>query len=281
MGETLASTLAEINRAWNARDWVSLEEQTQIALKQGRAMKLQHEDINSLATRYLAACLRSGEFILEPNQLPDSILFKIKSLESWCAKDAAWLLTIPSVQAMHEIILLSTSSLDADRCKVASALRKIARPDLAIQVSDSVLVHSRLNYYALATKGAAHTDLNEFDAAIGILKEATRPFHPRQGKDRPLNALSRALRLRGLATGEVGDLEGAADAAAEAFAICPSLATLRTFIAAVEALEDTELVEQLNSLMSSYVSAEMQLSTNAARQALAIIRRAQQERSRH
>lgn len=275
MGDSLTDTLEAIEMAWRRSNWSELDRLTLLALGQGRVKNLQRHTMESLAARYLAACLREGDALVAPGKIPLEIQQRIETLTGWCANNVTWLLTSAPVKAMHEIVLLSTSAVDMDRCKVASALRKIARPDLAITVSDSVLVHSPLNYYALATKGAAYTDLDDYDTAIEVLTAASRPFHPVDGKDRPLNALSRALRLRGQISGDIGDLQDAAEAASLAFEVNPSIPTMRTFLAAVEAMGDDEVSEQLRDFVPSSNSEFPALSERAAQQALEIMKGSQ------
>jgi tetratricopeptide (TPR) repeat protein len=272
MGDSLASTLEAIEAAWLRRDWRELDRLTLRALEQGRIKNLEGSTMESLAARYLAAALREGEALATAGEIPVEIHQRVEVLTGWCAKNVYWLLTSDPIRAMHEIILLSTSAVDMDRCKVASALRKISRPDVAIIVADSVLEHSPLNYCALATKGAARTDLGDYDVAIELLAAASRPFHPVDGKDRPLNALSRALRLRGQITGEIGDLEDAADAASMAFEVNPCIPTIRTYLAAVEAMGDDELAEQLRAFVPKTSSELAALSERAAQQALEIMK---------
>lgn len=249
MGGSLQDLLAQSNLAWEKQDWDKYEMLAKRLLSSGLNNKLANDNLLSVAKRYLGAWLKHGEEIFSAIPNTVSLQLKMSELETWSASNNTdWLLNDDSKRAIHEIILLAPDKSHQAQVQISSALRKVARPDLAVKVADNVLTSSRLNYYALASKGAALTDLGKYDHAIELLYTALRPFHPQNGLERPMNALSRALRERGIRSGDLYDLEVSAEVAANSWEICPNSVSLNTYRAAVQALGDSELLEQLNRI---------------------------------
>ena len=246
MDSALTALLEGISVAWSKHEWAQIELLTKMALKLGAERKLADNDMENLAKQYLGSCLTTCQFPLSPGQESKLFESKIQELRDLCrGSSIEWILQKPCVQSADEMVQFSQSSSDQDRSKIASAMRKVSRPDLAIEVANSVLDHSRLNYYALATKGAALTDLKRFDEAIQVLVSAIQPFHPSEGLDRPLNALSRSLRERGMQTGDVEDLEDSVDVAQFSFNSYPTYFSRNTYIAALRALGEDTTIEQV------------------------------------
>lgn len=248
MDSSLTALLEEVSVAWSKHEWAQIELLTKMALKLGAERKLADDDMENLAKQYLGSCLTTCQFPLDPGQESKLFESKIQELRDLCRRsNIEWLLQKPCVQSADEMVHLSQSSSDKDRGKIASAMRKVSRPDLAIEVANSVLDHSRLNYYALATKGAALTDQKRFDEAIQVLVSVIQPFHPSGGLDRSLNALSRSLRERGMQTGDVEDLEDSVDVAQFSFNFYPTDFSRNTFRAALRARGDESAPEQVSS----------------------------------
>lgn len=249
MGESLQTLLSKLTMAWNERRWQDVESASLSVLQRASSINLERSSLLDVAKRYLGACLSSAD----PGQSvrPDwpGVEQKVRNFEEQCRQsEINWILQSETVQAAHELILLAADPTDSARCKMASCLRKLARPDLAIEIADGVLEHSRLNNYALATKGAALTDLERFDEAIQTLRSALCGYYPDDTLERPLNALSRALRERGKRTGEIQDLQEAVQVAQFAFEYWPSEFSQRTFTAALIEMGDQDTLATLPSL---------------------------------
>ena len=246
MDSLLTALLEEVSVAWSKHEWAQIELLSKMALTLGAERKLADNDMENLAKQYLGSCLTTCQFPLSPGQESKLFESKIQELRDLCrGSSIEWILQKPCVQSADEMVQFARSSSDQDRGKIASAMRKVSRPDLAIEVANSVLNHSRLNYYALATKGAALTDLKRFDEAIQVLVSAIQPFHPSEGLDRSLNALSRSLRERGMQTGDVEDLEDSVEVAQFSFNTYPTYFSRNTYIAALRALGEDSTIEQV------------------------------------
>ena len=194
----------------------------------------------------LALFWEKAPYLLTEDRDPPSVVAKkFERFQQWLSGQKFLSTTLNDVEAaLSEILLRSIDDTDMSRGQIASLLRKVARPDLTIQIADRILASSRLNYYALATKGAALTDLEEYDSAIEILSQAIRPFHPAEGLDRPLNALSRTYRQRFKDTGEVDDLEASLLCAKAAWATNPNEFSARSLEAAAMESGDVDEVKE-------------------------------------
>jgi hypothetical protein len=266
MGESLQVTLGKLVEAWDEKRWQDVEDLSLSVLQLASRITLQRGSLLDVAKRYLGACLSSAN--QDQTVKPDwpGVEEKVRNFEDQCRQsEIDWILESETVKVAHELILLAADPSDSARCQMASCLRKLARPDLAIEIANGVLDHSRLNNYALATKGAALTDLAEFDAAIHTLRSALRGYYPDDTLERPLNALSRALRERGKRTGEIQDLQEAVDVAEFAYQNWPSEFSHRTYTAALIEVGDRDTLEALPSVetQSKAFSASDRISDRA------------------
>ncbi len=244
--DSLVALLGACSAAWKAGDWHQLEEISQSVLWRASGIQLETSVLTQAASWYLGSLLGSGQLVARDHDFSDLLVVedKVKKFDDWLDGQPRIAATIALTRAyLGEILLLSTDDSALSRGRTASLLRKIARPDLAIVVSDELLDRSRLNYYALANKGAAMADLGNLDDAIGLLSSALRPFHPTEGLDRPLNAISRAYRLRFERDGDVHDLERSFDYARASWTSYPSEFSARTYVAAAAEMGEDEKAE--------------------------------------
>lgn len=246
MRESLVSLLDACSAAWTKRDWIQLENTSRALLLRASGLQLETSVITDAARWYLGSLLGPGRVIASDRDVSDvlAIQRKLAQLDNWIEGEPRLVTTVaPSRGFLGEILVLATDDSAVSRGRTASLLRKVARPDLAISVSDELLGRSRLNYYALANKGAAMADLGDLDNAIALLSSALRPFHPADGFDRPLNAISRAYRLRFSRDGDLEDLEWSYAYARASWITFPSEFSARTYVAAAGEMGDDEKLE--------------------------------------
>ena len=272
MENSFAELLDECAIAWRCRDWARLESLGEQALAIAAKSADRSDSIVTVAQRYLGSLLGEGTFLLTEDRDPPSVVAeKFERFQRWLSGQKFLSTTLDEYEAaLSEILLRSIDDTDMSRVQIASLLRRVARPDLTIQIADRILASSRLNYYALATKGAALTDLEEYDSAIENLSQAIRPFHPAEGLDRPLNALSRTYRQRFKDTGEVDDLEASLLCAKAAWATNPSEFSARALHAAAMESGDVDEVEEAKAAIEEAREAP-EVSPDAALKAWAIL----------
>jgi tetratricopeptide (TPR) repeat protein len=211
---------------------------------------LSHEDALRDAKVHLGALLDEAPWLDgESPTVPDGVMEDVDEFFADCEKRGLASIVQTAFEDWHTAVgfaLLDDPQVWAmARGQSASALRRLRRPDLAIRVCDVVLSLGG-NYYAQATRGAALTDLGQYDEAIEYLTRATRPTRTQDGIERGLNALSRAHRLRGQqrrrqgAIGSQEDLEAAVTVARLSLGIVDNDYSRNTLAAAEAALHPPE-----------------------------------------
>lgn len=244
--ESLVSLLDACSAAWTKRDWNGLETSSRAVLLRAGGIQLEASTLVHAAEWYLGSLLGTGEAIAQDRDdaVVGVIMRKLSRFDHWMenAPRVAQIVA-PRRAYLGEILVLATDDSAISRGRTASLLRKVARPDLAITVSAELLDRSRLNYYALANMGASMADLGELDDAITFLSSAMCRFHPSDGFDRPLNAISRAYRLRFERDGDFEDLKLSYDYAKASWFFYPSEFSARTYLAAAGEMGEEEKVE--------------------------------------
>ncbi len=79
--------------------------------------------------------------------------------------------------------------------KAASVLRRLARPDLAVELTTHQLSLTRLNYYSLVVRSSAYIDLGKLDEAIAD-GELAQKHEPQDSLNYSAITLSRGYRER-------------------------------------------------------------------------------------
>lgn len=238
--ERLAAALYESERAWVDQDWDRLSSRSLSVLLLAHHDTVPDDSIVLAGRWYLGALMGNGE-LLNPAAVSarEGTTHLIGELAAWVrSRPHLSPLLSEFVAAASEIVTMAEEDSIMARGQVASRLRKVMRPDLAIVVADDILGRSRLNYYAMATRGAALCDLARYDEAIEALKPSLAPFRPAEGVGRVLNALSRAFRLRFLNEGDLDDSEIALTCAQAAWELSPDRYAANTYLAAAAASAD-------------------------------------------
>ncbi len=243
--ERLVTAMYESERAWVDKDWERLSSLSLTVLLLVRHDVVPDEFIVRAGRWHLGAILGSGELLEGDDVAVREVIAHL------VAEFAAWVESRPElppllseyVTAASEIVAMAEEESIMMRGQLASRLRRVLRPDLAIQVVDAILATSRLNYYATATRGAALCDLGRYDEAIETLKVSLAPYRPAEGVGRVLNALSRAFRLRFIQEGDLDDGEMALVCAQTAWELSPDQYSANTYLAAAAASPDPEAMK--------------------------------------
>lgn len=249
--------IQEYTQAYQAKQWEALEQiGQQIGLIIGGEFSGTVQDIRELSRVYLGALLGSGDcFSKKDTNLEQQFKDGLISIENYSKKSKLENRTslTPIIKSAYEIQLFLTKKQADSRNKAASALRKLARPDLAIILTTQQLEMSRLNYYSLVVRGAAHSDLSQFSLAIADCQKALK-YSPADKKYFALVSLSRAYINRFQQTGEISDSEMAFDLAKNCFELKPDEYSANTFLKVIHIIDlpgMDELIENLRSVQKT------------------------------
>jgi tetratricopeptide (TPR) repeat protein len=208
---SLLELLEASSHARSAEDWRKLEEiSIEVLRLVYKESKIDEGNLRLVVQNYLSSIVGTGEFLTnlqsnDSSEYQEGLAKLLKFLENRQHQFASVQSTL---QAAHEIALLSLDPISANRNKISKHLREIARPDLSIVICKQILEQTRLNYYSLTVLCGAYCDLNLFDKAIEVAELALK-FSPESGKTYPLNALVRAHTLKFKATGDFAEIEQA------------------------------------------------------------------------
>ena len=270
----LESVVYQLDQEWNRHNWVEACNLAMTGLTLVRQGIVENDTIRILGTRYLGALVGSG-VVLDGRSSVGRDEFT-KSITEFLV----WIDTTVGVKALlshqgqtaREIVTLTDEPTVASLGQVASCLRRLSRPALAVELCDRVLAVSRLNYYAMATKGAALTDLNELDDAVISLTGSLALYRPTGGTERVLNALSRALRLRFLRDGDIFDAERALACATAALRLVPDEYSSNTVLSAASVQPDPSAMSSATALVNECISGNYIVSEEEARQIIRGVR---------
>jgi tetratricopeptide (TPR) repeat protein len=244
------------SEAYRDRDWARLETVSkELFLLLCVKIDSNPKDIRSVAKNYLASIVAEGKFLLGED--PKGELHFADGLSSF----KAILIQSPTkiVELIHpelfnisQIQLFLTRRQSDSLNKAASSLRRLARPDLAIELTSAEIAKSRLNYYSLVVRGSAYVDLLMIDEAIKDGEISLKYSLPVQ-RNYPLTLLARAYREKFKKNGDFKDGEYAIEMALEALEIKKDAYIARVFISIVKALGTSEyddLIAELNSTLN-------------------------------
>lgn len=187
--------LEEYTSAYRSKQWETLEQVgKRIGLLIGGEFVGTVKEIHQISKLYLGTLLGTGDFLMESNlEFEGKFKSGLTVVENYANKSKIEVKTslTPLVKSGYEIQLFLTKKQSDTRNKAASALRKLARPDLSIVLATQQLEITRLNYYSLVVRAAAYSDLSLFSKAIEDGQKALK-FTPSENKYFALGALSRA-----------------------------------------------------------------------------------------
>lgn len=230
----LPSLLEESAAARASSDWPKLQELSVSILRLlGRTKTLEEKTLLEIVQNYLSSIVGSGQFLtLLSSKSPSDYYNGLAKLETFLKQRNYEFQSVDYViQAARQIALLSLDSTLSNRNKISSYLRKIARPDISIEICKQVLEISRLNYYALTILCSAYCDLAEFDKAIECAEKALK-HQPQEGKSYVLNALTRAHTQKFKSIGDFGEIEKALDYGHKSLELKLDVYSANSFIAA-------------------------------------------------
>jgi tetratricopeptide (TPR) repeat protein len=266
----LKSLREHLDRSWSAGDWQEAREAAQSALTLATRTRLDEANIEYFGIAYLGALIGDGAVLRSPDSTEHGDFAKaVAEFATWVARTGhvRTVLAGPA-RSMTELVKLSRETGVAAEGQIASQLRRVRRPDVAVMVCDRILAQSRLNYYALATRGAALSDLGDLDAAIISIRQALGRFRPTAGAERALNALARALRLRYLRDGDIEDAELALVAATAALILVPDDYSINTVVATAGIQMDPSAAKAAQDLIAKYGHSQRSVNEEKARQVL-------------
>lgn len=239
--------------ALKSRDWETLEalsfELLTLLKKSGSRSET---DIRKVARNYLCAIIGDGEFLFLGNN-SGQMHFEscAKNFYRFLQTEAADFIPILSqeVRDLQQVQLLLTQDRSDARNKAAASLRRLGRPQLAIELSSIEIAKSRLNYYSRVIRGSAEVDLELYDEAIEDAEIALK--HSLPGKQYyPLIVLARAKTGNCKKYGLLSDGEEAVLLALQALSLDESVYTVKVFISAVRAIGSEDYEELINKLES-------------------------------
>lgn len=236
---SISQIYGEYNRAYKNKDWVTLNQATRDLLSLLRIDAKSHPEELQLAARYyLASIMSNGKFLLgrggQELEFFESGVSRLKVFLKNSSEKVRTILT-PQIKAIHEIRLFLTSPNADSQNKAATALRKIARPDLTIELTSEQLTRTRLNYYSLTSRGWAYLDLGRVEEAIADGELALK-HSPRDKIGRTHALLGSAYRRDFKRSGdlEVGEL--AVTHASKAYALGENFFNARILLSAYHAI---------------------------------------------
>jgi hypothetical protein len=244
------------SNALRAKDWVTLEDLSKRLLEiLNRDPASNETDIREVAKNYLAAILGDGKFLLEEDHAGRNHFEKgVEALNDFLQKSPLKFRSAirSDLWQLSQVQLLLSQPRSDARNKAASGLRKLARPDLAIELTTFELKKSRLNYYSLVVRGSAFVDLRMIDEAIEDGGLALK-YSLESNKNFPLTLLARAYRDKFKRDGDFEAAESALNYAFEALRLRRNPYIAKVFISIVRAIgtaEHDDLIDELRSTLN-------------------------------
>jgi tetratricopeptide (TPR) repeat protein len=205
------------------------------------------EDLLTVARRYLSSIVGLGTY-LNRTDFDSRANFdkKITEFRSFLSSQKNLTSTLDYINKEITELQLYIAMPRADTLsKSARALRRIGRPDLAVELCNFQLRKTRLNYYSLIARSWALGDLGHYDNAIRDAEIALK-YDPNRKKNYSQVALSRAYRLRFTKNGDIDDGELALNYAEQALLINRNFAAAEAFICIAGKMKlQNQLIEKL------------------------------------
>lgn len=244
----LSSRCAE---ALRKGDWSTLEQLSlKILISLHKNKSGTDSDIRRVARHYLCAIIGDGEYLLKKEDSGRAhfdagadILYRFLKFE---APNLVPTLS-QEIRDLQQLQLFLTQDRSDTRNKAASSLRRLGRPNLAIDLTSVEINKSRLNYYARVIRGSAEVDLGLFDEAIEDAEIALKHSLPKN-RYYPLIVLARAKIGNCKKYGLRSDGEDAIQLALEALRLDESIYTVKVFTSAVRTLGSEEYADLIHDL---------------------------------
>lgn len=243
----------ESSAALRKCDWATLKTLSfRILLLIKKSKSYSETDIRKVARNYLCSIVGDGEFLLRTDD-PGVIHFQsgANKFHQFLQTDAREFRPLLSqeIRDLQQIQLYLTQDRSDARNKAASSLRRIGRPQLAIDLASVEISKSRLNYYARVIRGSAEVDLGLYDEAIEDAEIALKHSLPER-KYYPLIVLARAKTGNCKKYGLLSDGEEAIQLALQALSLDESIYTVKVFISAVRTTGSGDYEELISKLES-------------------------------
>ena len=246
----IAFLLKECESARRSKSWSALERCSLQVLTLAETVNMPEKSLIETIKNYLSSILGSGEFISDFN-MKSLAHFEngVKNLQFFLEKKPHLHNEVRTLErAANEVRLLSLNPTASNQNKIARSLRTLARPDLSIQIGESLLLLSKKNYYVLTTLCAAYCDNYEFDKAIKSAEIALK-YNPIDGQSFALNALTRAYTERFKRDGEITDIERALELANQSLERKVDIFSANSYIAAAVASGREDEIESANNIL--------------------------------
>ncbi len=273
----LESFYLRYSKAFKECDWDELSEcGDQFRRLLGESQKSNILDVKDIAQKYLGSMVGAGRFLFTKSRnddldqfeiglkfIEEEIIGKSKSIESTL---------LPVLKSAYELQLFLLKPQADNLNKAGAALRVIARPDLAIELTSIQIEKSRLNYFSRNIRAAAYSDLGDFSAAINDASIALK-YAPKDKANFLHVTLARAFVNRFKKTGDLEDSEKAFFHAEEAFKGKPDNYSANIFLKVIYALGSTGLEDLIVSLEKVRKNPLNPLDLNALKIAREVIRK--------
>jgi hypothetical protein len=243
--------LNDYNSAYKSQEWDVLEGVGhRLGQIIGGEFRGTVRDIREIARIYLGSLIGSGDYLTN-NDPEAEMKFSdgLTLVEKYLSKEESETKTSLTALVRHgyEIQLFLNKKQSDSRNKAASALRKLARPDLAIFLATQQLEITRLNYYSLVVRASAHTDLSGYSAAIADGQKALK-YTPSDKRYYPLITLSKAYVGRFKQTGDISDAELAFEMAEKSFELKPDEYSANSFLKIIYTMGLAGMEELISNL---------------------------------
>lgn len=246
----LKNLLELSDRYWREKKWDDLELICQKIIKELTGKENSSYTLKFTVIKYLGSLFKEHNILYFDSEIKNEIKHKIFELSKFVEKNYPTQKLNELISPVEEILILSTKNNAQNRNIIGKNLRKIARPDLCIEIVSENLKISKLNYITRIIRAAAFADLGDFDQAIS---DAIIALKVQNSKDqqRSHTVLSRAYRERYKKFGDFEDRDSALEHARSAYDIDINMYTKNVLIAALVLFKEYEDLQIEAGLISS------------------------------
>ena len=238
----------ESKAAAEAKDWQKSELLNRQLLEMLAGRKdATFDDLITVARRYLSSIVDFDIYLNKDNQGQRAIFQKqVDDFRNFISKNLRLSSSLGEIEKeLIELQLYIAMPRSDTLSKSARALRRIGRPDLAVELCNLQLSKTRLNYYSRIARSWALGDLGDYDKAIEDAEIALK-HNPNRDQNYPQVAMSRAHRLRFTKNGDLDDGETALNFAEEALRLKRNFAAAEAYVCISRKLKvNNNVVERL------------------------------------